>query len=57
MSLLHMQRIMSGDGGIDVDLLKRCTEYQGCNSKTDIICWLWTILEEFDEVLITILMV
>ncbi|KAI0225820.1 E3 ubiquitin-protein ligase RSP5 [Lamellibrachia satsuma] len=45
----ELQRIMSGDGGIDVDLLKRRTEYQGCTSESDIVCWLWTILEEFDE--------
>ena len=58
MSFLHMQRIMSGDEGIDVDLLKRRTEYQGfTKEKKDIVCWLWTILEEYDEVLINILMV
>jgi len=45
------QIIMSGDERIDVDLLKRRTEYEGCNSDSEVIRWLWTILGQFDEVL------
>ena len=46
----ELEMLLCGQPTIDVSIMKSCTHYDGYSGNSQVVLWLWEVLETFSQV-------